>query len=191
MCRVPPVGGESEATWRLFGEVVGSGQCVCTGGECLHRSGAGATSRSNLRRSGSAIVAGSRSHYRQISTDPGVSPDRETFQTQSPGNRFQPTQNSTSAFPMQGTSLHWRPHVVQGGAGSVPSLRFWIKAQSRTLLQTAEPIPGRSCPRASWVLGVCRFSQWCLFSLWFQRSSVTAPSSALQQASLCLCNKTV
>lgn len=79
MCRVPPVGGESVATWRLSGEVVGSGQCVCTRGECLHRSGAGATSRSHLRGSGSSAVAGSRPQYRQISTDPGVSPDREPW----------------------------------------------------------------------------------------------------------------
>lgn len=103
MCRVPPVGGESVATWRLSGEVVASGQCVCTRGECLHRSGAGATDRSHLRGSGSAAVAGSRPQYRQISTDPGVSPDRETFQTESPGNRFQPTHNSMSAFRCRDT----------------------------------------------------------------------------------------
>ncbi|CAO2612314.1 hypothetical protein LEMLEM_LOCUS15566 [Lemmus lemmus] len=41
--------------------------------------------------------------------------------------------------PPAGTLLRWRPHVVQGGAGGVPSLRFWIKAQSRTQLQTAGP----------------------------------------------------
>lgn len=103
MYRVPPVGGESVATWRLSGEVVGSGQCVCTRGECLHRSGAGATSRSHLRGSGSAAVAASGPQYRQISTDPGFSPDRETFQTENPGNRFQPTQNSMSAFGCRDT----------------------------------------------------------------------------------------
>lgn len=138
MCRVPPV-GESEATWCLSGKVVGSGQCVCTGGECLHQSGAGAVSRSNLR--------GSRPQYRHISTDPGASPDRETFQTESPGNRFQPTQNSLSAFAVQGHPCAGAPtwyregRVVSPPCGS--GARLNPEPSSRQLSQSrAAPVPG-------------------------------------------------